>query len=238
MDAHGDGRPGGAGFDSIAGRYDRWYEKPANRFIDKLEERSLGSLLPPGNAGSLLLDVGVGTGHSVTLAKRAGYRVVGLDKSGGMLRIAASKAALDALLVKGDAHFLPFPDAFFDAVLSVTALEFLEEPRLALDEMARCLRPGGSMVIGVLNALSYLGLQRKILRKPTFRDAHFYRVGELKRMLSHVGTVRIETCAFMPPWEWLLPAGERLERVGKALAPMLGQFIVAAVTKPAGDLEG
>jgi SAM-dependent methyltransferase len=214
LDTHGDGRPGGAGFDSIAERYDRWYEKPVNRFIDKLEERSLESLLPPGNAGSLLLDVGVGTGHSVALAERAGYRVVGLDKSGGMLRIAASKADLDALLVTGDA------------------------PRLAVAEMTRCLRPGGSMVIGVLNALSYLGLQRKILRKPTFRDAHFYRIGELKRMLSRVGKVRIDTCAFMPPWEWLLPAGERLERVGKALAPMLGQFIVAAVTKPAGDLEG
>ena len=233
-----DRSPGEAGFDRIAARYDRWYEKPVNRFIDRLEERSLESLLPRGHAGSLLLDVGFGTGHSVTLAGRAGYRVIGLDKSDAMLRIAASKTAMDALLIQGDAHCLPFPDASFDAVLSVTAFEFLEEPRQALEEMVRCLRAGGSLVIGVLNAFSYLGLQRKILRKPTFREAHFFRVGELRRMLSGIGEVRVDTCAFMPPWEWLLPAGERLEHVGKALAPGLGQFIVAAVTKPARDLGG
>ena len=93
------------------------------------------------------------------------------------------------------------------------------------------------MVIGVLNALSYLGLQRKILRKPTFRDAHFYRVGELRRMLSHIGEVRVDTCAFMPPWEWLLPVGERLERLGKTIVPGLGQFVVAAVRKPVVDAE-
>ncbi len=234
VDTHGgEGMPGRAGFDRIAARYDRWYEKPVNRFIDRLEERSLESLLPQGHAGSLLLDVGFGTGHSLPLAGKAGYRVIGLDKSGGMLRVAASKDSLGVPLVQGDAHCLPFPDSCFDAVLSVTAFEFLEEPRQALEEMVRCLRPGGSLVIGVLNAFSYLGLQRKILRKPIFREAHFFRVGELRRMLSRIGEVRVDTCAFMPPWEWLLPAGERLERVGKALAPGLGQFIVAAVTKPA-----
>jgi ubiquinone/menaquinone biosynthesis C-methylase UbiE len=232
VDTYGKRPPAGAGFDRIATRYDRWYERPANRFIDLLEERSLEALLPRGEAGSLLLDVGVGTGHSVGFASKAGYSIVGLDKSGGMLEIAASKAALGALLVKGDAHRLPFPEACFDAVLSVTTLEFLEEPHLAVDEMARCLKPGGSMVIGVLNALSYLGLQRKLFRKPTFRNAHFYRVGELRRLLSHVGMVSIRTCAFMPPWGWLLPAGERLERAGRTVAPGFGQFIAAAVRKP------
>jgi ubiquinone/menaquinone biosynthesis C-methylase UbiE len=237
VDALGGRSPGEAGFDRIAARYDRWYERPVNRFIDRLEERSLKRFLPPGKAGALLLDAGVGTGHSVPLAKDAGYTVVGLDKSGGMLRIAASKAGLDALLVKGDAHFLPFPDGCFDAVLSVTSLEFLERPRLAVDEMARCLKPGGMMVIGVLNAYSYLGLQRKLLRKTTFRDAHFYRVSELGRMLSHIGEVRTDTCAFLPPWEWLLPAGERMERIGRAIAPWFGQFIVGAVRKPLTNME-
>ncbi len=232
VDAHrGDRSPGGAGFDRIAARYDLWYEKPVNRFIDRLEERNLGDLLPPGHAGSLLLDVGFGTGHSVALASKAGYSVTGLDKSSGMLRIAALKAPLGVPLVQGDAHRLPFPDACFDAILSVTALEFFGKPRQALEEMARCLRPGGSMVIGVLNAFSYLGIQRKILRKPTFREAHFFRVGELRRMLSSIGKVRIDTCAFMPPWGWLLPVGECLERVGRALAPGLGQFIAARVEK-------
>lgn len=226
---------GGAGFDRIASHYDRWYEKPANRYIDHLEERTLEGHIPPGEPGSLLLDVGFGTGHTLDLARRAGYTVVGLDRSGGMLGIAASKAGMDAPLVQGDAHRLPFPDACFEVVLSVTALEFFDEPNLAVEEMARCLKPEGTIVIGVLNAFSYLGLQRKILRKRTFRRAHFYRVKELKHMLSRIGAVKIDTCAFMPPWEWLLPAGDRLEIMGKALAPCLGHLIVASVSKPAPD---
>jgi SAM-dependent methyltransferase len=219
-------------FDRLAKRYNRWYEKPAHRFIDRLERRSLEDFLPPASRDSLLLDVGVGTGHWVPLARHAGYLVMGLDRSASMLQSAAAEAGIRGLLIRGDALGLPIRDACLDAVLSVTTLEFIAEPGQAVDEMARCLRPGGSLVLGVLNATSFLGFRRKILRSPTFREAHFFTVGELRRMLSHIGGVKITTCAFMPPWEWLLPLGEHLERVGKALAPGLGQLIVARVAKP------
>jgi ubiquinone/menaquinone biosynthesis C-methylase UbiE len=225
-------RAGEAGFARIASRYDAWYSKPANRFIDSLERRSLKEILPAAAGDSLLLDVGTGTGHWLSLGTDAGYNVFGLDKSMEMLRVAVAKAGSRVRLIQGDALRLPFRDACFDSVLSVTTLEFVSGAVRALDEMTRCLKPGGTLVLGVLNAVSYLGLRRKILRSPTFRDAHFFTVAELKRMLSGSGTLSIGTCAFMPPWEWILPLGDWLEKAGKVLAPASGQLIVAALAKP------
>jgi SAM-dependent methyltransferase len=220
------------GFDGIASRYDGWYEKPANRLIDRLERRGFQNLLPSGFQNALLLDLGSGTGHWFPLAEGLGYKVVGIDISAAMLRVAASKPGMGALLIQGDAQRLPFPDACFDAVLSVTTLEFVRDPKLALGEMIRCLKPGGSLVVGVLNAWSFLGLRRKIGRSRTFREARFFAVGEIGRMLAGLGNVRIGTCAFMPPWSWLVPVGEHLERLGSLLAPGLGNLIVAGATKP------
>lgn len=239
MDAAGKGHTSDkTGFDRIASRYERWYDKPANRLIDTLEKRSLRDLLPPGHAGALLLDVGVGTGHWVSLPREAGYTVVGLDKSASMLEIASSRSDFEGLLTQGDAHRLPFPDARFDVVFSVTTLEFVRQPQKALEEMLRCLRPGGSLVLGLLNASSFLGLKRKMFRSSTFREAHFFTLREVRRMLTTTGRVRATTCAFMPPWGWLTPAGEGLEKIGKALTPWLGQLIVARVDKPGSEGNG
>lgn len=227
------GQPGGgAGFDRIASRYDKWYEKPVNRFIDTLERRGLREVLPAAAGDSLLLDLGTGTGHWLSLGTEAGYTVFGLDRSMEMLRVAVPRAGGQVCLIQGDGLCLPFPDACFDSVFSVTTLEFISDPIRALDEMNRCLKPGGTLVLGVLNAISFLGLKRKILRNSTFRGAHFFTVAELKRILSDSGRVSITTCAFMPPWGWLLALGEWLERAGRVLAPAMGQLIVAGVAKP------
>jgi ubiquinone/menaquinone biosynthesis C-methylase UbiE len=230
--------PAATRFDRIASRYDAWYQHPANRVIDRFERETLQDFLPSGSQGSLLLDVGVGTGHWVSMAREAGYEVIGLDRSADMLRVAASSAGMERSIIQGDAGSLPFPDACFDAVLSVTTLEFLGQPSQAVEEMMRCLRPGGSLVAGVLNAFSFLGFKRKLLRGSTFRGAHFFSVGELRRMLENGGDLRVTTCAFMPPWGWLVSAGERLESLGKALTPRWGQLIVARVIKPGGKAKG
>jgi ubiquinone/menaquinone biosynthesis C-methylase UbiE len=191
--------PGVTGFDGLASRYEAWYDHPANRLLDSLEMRALRDRLPTPSKDALLLDVGVGTGHWVPLASGAGYTVIGLDKSEAMLKVAATKAGTEHLLIRGDAHCLPFPDGCFDAVLSVTTLEFVGDPVRATEEMLRCLKPGRSLVVGVLNAISFLGLRRKVFRSSTFRGARFFTIAELRRLLSKAGDIRVATCAFMPP---------------------------------------
>lgn len=215
--------------EAAATEYDRWYESPVNAFIDKLEKQAIREILPVSNRPATLLDVGTGTGHWLPFLAGAGYRVAGLDASAGMLAVARSKFDRAFDLIQGDAHCLPFRDACFDVVCAITLLEFVGDHAAALDEMYRCLKPGGTLVLGVLNALSFLGIKRKILRRRTFQGAHFFTAREVRRCLAKYGAPVVTTCAFLPPYACLLAFGSRIEKIGKALAPSWGHLIVAKV---------
>jgi demethylmenaquinone methyltransferase/2-methoxy-6-polyprenyl-1,4-benzoquinol methylase len=98
-------------------------------------------------ASERVLDVGCGTCLLEELVEGRGCRVVGLDLTERMIRIAQSKrvACVEALLV-GDAESLPFPDDAFDVVLSCYVSKYVDLGRFA-EEVARVLRPGGRVVL-------------------------------------------------------------------------------------------
>jgi len=99
-----------------------------------------------------VLDVATGTARlPLSLLRQLDFRghVVGLDLSGRMLAIAQCKTRSHHRrigLIRQDATALPFPDASFDAVTCIEALEFLPHPLGALSEMARVLRAGGHIL--------------------------------------------------------------------------------------------
>jgi ubiquinone/menaquinone biosynthesis C-methylase UbiE len=149
-----------------------------------------------------------------------------------MLSVARTKLVHRFPLIRGDAMCMPFPGSCFDAVYAITTLEFARDHTKVLEEMYRCLRPGGTLAVGVLNAFSFLGLKRRLFPSAIFRSAHFFTVGELKRCLEPYGKVYPTTCVFLPPYRVLLPVGGLVERIGKTLFAVMGQFIVASVRKP------
>jgi SAM-dependent methyltransferase len=106
--------------------------------------------------GALILDAGCGNGrHSLPLA-RAGFRVVGLDRSRPLLAAARREAdgAKWPCFVRGSYTRLPLGNAAFDAVLWLgTALGYLGDggDRVALREFRRVLAPGGRLVIETLH---------------------------------------------------------------------------------------
>ena len=103
--------------------------------------------------GGRFIDVGCGTGGAVrALARRVGEmgRVFGVDKSETMVEEARRRAEGVNLPVEfyvGDAHHLPFADNHFDGGFSLRVFEILEDPRKAVAEMVRVLRPGGRVFI-------------------------------------------------------------------------------------------
>jgi SAM-dependent methyltransferase len=95
--------------------------------------------------GTRLLDVGCGSGLTLQLAAERGAVPSGIDISPGLLGVARERLP-DADLREGDMEALPFEDEAFDAVVGVNAFQFAGDPRLALREAARVVRPGGRVV--------------------------------------------------------------------------------------------
>jgi demethylmenaquinone methyltransferase / 2-methoxy-6-polyprenyl-1,4-benzoquinol methylase len=93
-----------------------------------------------------VLDVATGTGAVAReLIAQKGCAVVGLDPSPEMLEEARRRLPPHVRLVEGDAESLPFPDGAFDAVTFAYPLRYVADPGAALRELARVIRPGGTM---------------------------------------------------------------------------------------------
>jgi len=118
-------------------------------------------------AGQRVLDIGTGTGVVALEAARLtgdGGRVVGIDLSQNMLAAAGARARqaglADRLEFKAmDAEALEFDDASFDVVVSLFALLHFPNPALALREMFRVLRPGGTLTVAVGSAPPWFSLR-------------------------------------------------------------------------------
>lgn len=97
----------------------------------------------------LVLDVATGpAGVALAAHRRTGARVVGVDLNEPMLRqgkrnVAAAGADIQLAVARGEA--LPFGDETFDAVTFSYLLRYVDDPAATVAELARCLRPGGTM---------------------------------------------------------------------------------------------
>jgi SAM-dependent methyltransferase len=108
--------------------------------------------------GDLLLDMGCGAGRHAFESFRTGARVVAFDYSAAELKDVAGLFAamrdageegLLAVTTNGDALRLPFPDNTFDRIIASEVLEHVSDDQIALDEIFRVLKPGGTVAATV-----------------------------------------------------------------------------------------
>jgi SAM-dependent methyltransferase len=110
--------------------------------------------------GDLVLDLGCGFGRHAFEAARRGASVVALDAGpeevaqvrgtfAAMIEMGEIAPEHPATAVQGDALRLPFPDGTFDRVIASEVLEHIPDDSAAMRELARVLRPGGSMAVTV-----------------------------------------------------------------------------------------
>lgn len=219
-------------FDPWPEKYDQWFETPIGRLVRNYERELILRMLKP-ERGELLLDAGCGTGVFTSDFLEAGAKVVGLELSRPMLGRAMVKLRGQRFLpVQGDMRNLPFAEASFDKTVSVTAIEFVEEAKVAVEEMFRVTKPGGIILVATLNSLSPWAHRRGESGKkghPIFSHALF-RSPEEMAALSPVKGV-IETAVHFEKTEDPDVAQE-IEKADRERGLNTGAFVAACWTKP------
>jgi len=136
-------------FAPLGPSYDRW----AAALSFGQDPRWRRFLVSRTEAGPLdtVLDVATGTGAvALELVRQKDCFVVGVDRSPEMLaearrRVTLAAATKKVRLEEGDARSLPFEDGLFDALTFTYLLRYVEDPPATLRELARVVKPGGTI---------------------------------------------------------------------------------------------
>lgn len=203
---------GPAGAAMAPADYDAWYDTPRGRWVGETEFRLLHRLLDL-RSGQELLDVGCGTGwFARRFAAMPGLRVTGLDLDAEWLEYARRRDARSRYL-QGDARRLPFADASFDHVVSVAALCFVADWRLALSEIVRVTRK--RFAVGMLNRASLLWRDKgRHGGVGAYRGAQWHLAAELRAACAGLPAsgLRLRSAIF-------LPSASRGARLAEAVLP-------------------
>jgi ubiquinone/menaquinone biosynthesis C-methylase UbiE len=123
-------------YDNVAETYERVH---APRFAEAARDLvgALGIV-----EGQRVLDVGTGTGAGADEVARTGAKVVGIDRSSGMLSV-GHRERPSLPLVVAEAIDLPFRDRTFDVVMGNFVFAHFIKVETALFDLTRVLVPGG-----------------------------------------------------------------------------------------------
>ena len=134
-----------------AGEWIRWARTPGYDFWhSRFNWPRFQELLPP--PGRLTVDLGCGEGRLLRELGAAGHRVVGVDRSPGMVAAAAGSGGAPVLLA--DAARLPLRDGAADLVVAYMSLLNMEDLSGAVGEVGRVLAPGGRFCLSVVHPLA------------------------------------------------------------------------------------
>ena len=219
-------------FDDWGEKYDLWFETPMGRLIKGYESKLILRMLAPG-PGDVILDAGCGTGIFTADILDTGARVVGLELVLEMLRRAVTKCPDRTLQsVIGDMQRLPFADASFHKAISITAIEFIRDARIAVEELFRVTKPRGFIVVATLNALSPWAQRRQEAAKkghPLFRHTIFRSPDEMKGLSPVEGIVKT---AIHFEKNDAPDMAQKIEKLGSRKGLNTGAFLVARWIKP------
>lgn len=141
-------------FVSLAKSYEDWHLTSLGQYVDSCELGALATSLEGVNSSSVI-EIGAGTGHVARFLSGRSSLVTAIEPSEAMRAEGLRRTGdLSIRWIDARAEQLPCPDASFDGAVFFTALEFVADPPAALQESLRVVRPGGWVIVGLLNALS------------------------------------------------------------------------------------
>ncbi len=131
-------------FTQVAGQ---WDEIRSGYFTEHMRDAAIAKAKLP--IGSVVADVGTGTGFVAAGLVGIAAKVYGFDASPAMLEVARRNLAgfPNVELQEASGDRLPLPDNTLDGVFANMYLHHAPQPPAAIQEMARLLKPGGALCI-------------------------------------------------------------------------------------------
>jgi len=217
-----------------------FYDTIADRFDAVVNMYDLGRrieivfgelLLDEELRGRRMLDAGCGTGWFSRRAVDLGADVFSLDIGQELLRKVREKCA--TRLIAADACALPFPDSVFYIVVASESIEHTLDPKKALLELHRVLRPGGALVVTVPNQLWHFSATFAAIfhLRPYEGFEHWLGWFELRRELEKMSAPVDQMFGFhiVPPLiRWTRPIIRFMDRFGRHLGPLMLNIAVRA----------
>jgi ubiquinone/menaquinone biosynthesis C-methylase UbiE len=219
-------------FDDLANRYDSWFETPLGKKIFESERSCIEKLIKKVE-DKFAVDLGIGTGLFTKILREKGYKVIGIDISDEMLKIAKNRGFE---VIKHDLNNpLPFNDESFDFVFSMTSIEFLKNPENLVEEVYRILKKDGEFLLITLNSLSLWAFVRRVkglfIKNYVFKKGRFYSPNRLRKFFDEKWEIeKFGTCTFIPPWNSIFPSF--WERVFSLIFPFSGAISYILTKKP------
>lgn len=137
---------------SYYGRKNKRFHPVLEKFIALLRLRRVGKIEQFSSRGRIL-DVGCGRGQFLDFLRKHGWETQGLEISETAADYAKNVLGLSIYI--GDLHAASYPYSHFDTIVLWHVLEHMREPRKALEECGRILKPGGLIVISLPNFDSF-----------------------------------------------------------------------------------
>ena len=176
-------------YDNFAENYDQTrYSSDKQQKADEYAKAVVLDLVG-GVEHKTILDCGCGTGRFTDLFVQQGAKVVGMDISENMVKIAKKKAP-SAEFIIGDVFSTPFGETQFDIVMCSQVLTHLHEYKKPLLEMKRVTKENGIIVIDIRNILWPFRpiqiLKQKLEREDEY-NPHYTHLRNMKRICNETG---------------------------------------------------
>jgi len=172
-------------FELYTEAYENWFER--NKYLYRSEINLLKHLVEKhGINTSKGVEVGVGSGR-FALPLDVPF---GVDPSPSMLKIARKRGIKVTL---GVAEALPLKSNYFDFVLMVTTICFVDDPIQSLKEVERVLIDGGFFLMGFVDRESFLGkiYERKKPFSRFYKPARFFSTEEILTLAEKYTTFKV-----------------------------------------------
>jgi len=165
-------------FDKYFKKYDAWYNKNEIAYLSEL--KAIKKVLPRKGKG---LEIGVGTGR---FAAPLGIKF-GVDPSRRAIKIAKERGVNVRV---GIGEKLPFKSSYFDYAAIIISICFVQDPLKVISEARRVLKKKGKIVVAIVDKDSFLGRYYQKKKSVFYKEAEFFTVNDVVRMLKENGFVR------------------------------------------------